>query len=82
VFRGRFVTGEKLEKYRDYCHVQGAFLGAGVSAIGFSLSSGIGIAGLGGAVFVGFAIVHSYVTDGNFEKIEDAIEDADRGENQ
>jgi hypothetical protein len=76
MFRGKFFTGEKLKKYREFCFVQGVFIGAGVSAIGFSLGSGIGVAALGGVIFVGFAMGHGFIKDGNFDKIEEAIDQA------
>lgn len=81
MFRGKFCTGEKLKKYRDYCQIQGAFLGAAISAIGFRLGSGREIAALSGAVLAGLTVVHAHINDGNFEKIDEAIDQAG-GENQ
>jgi len=76
VFRGKFVTGEKLEEYRSYCHLQGAFLGAAAFSLGLAVTTGSNVAAAGALVFSGLTIAHAYVNDGNFEKIEDAIEQA------
>ena len=79
MFRGKFFTGEKLREYRDYCHVQGLFAGAGVASLGFGIGSGADGAFLAAGFFFGVTLLNAY-WDGEFEKIEDTIEDADRGE--
>jgi hypothetical protein len=89
VFRGRFVTSEKLKEYREFLAVKSGFSGAGLAFLGLSL--GLFAAGESSATSLGlissaFFFIVAYrldkLYDNDFEKIEDAIEDADRGENQ
>lgn len=87
--RGRFVTGEKLKEYRDYCRGQAMLFGGAVVtfgvAVGASISSGVAhvdLFGLSALCFASsFGLFKLY--EGDFEKIERVIDEAGiGGENQ